>query len=132
MLRNQQKQGVGMIPIYDRDVTLVGWLAEGGHLYDVDMQWVAYAIDRNLWSVRTGSWLGPANGSSLLDRAGKVVAWSSAGGIAGSLRPLNPLPPLKPLQPLTPLKPLTPLRPLKPLDPIGGWSAMSWDRWLIQ
>ena len=121
-----------MIPIYDKNVVQVAWLCDDGHLFDLDLRWIGYVVNDNLWSARTGSWLGPILGSSLLDRAGNVVAWGSDRNVEGTTTPLRPLTPLKPLRPLTPLKPLTPLRPLKPLDPIGGWSALPWARWLSQ
>lgn len=121
-----------MKPIFSPNSELVGWNQDNKHIFDINMNWVAYIANGHVWSARTGNWLGPLIDGCALDQAGKVVAWTNSHTVRGTLRPLKPLKPLKPLQPLRPLRPLKPLMPLKPLGPLGGWSSQSWDKWINQ
>lgn len=118
-----------MTSIFDQHVNHVGWF-DGGNLFDLNLNWVAFHSSGYLFSSATLAWLGPFNNGSFLDQNGKPVAWVSGSSPSGSLKPLTPLRPLRPLTPLRPLNPLKPLRPLNPLTPLGGWSRMSWQQWL--
>lgn len=119
-----------MIPLFNAQAVLVGWLQDLTHLWDARMEWVAWINDGHVFSAATHGWCGPLNGTSGLDRQGRVVAWNPGQGPQGTLPPLQPLAPLSPLTPLRPLQPLTPLTPLAPLTPLSGWSFLSFEEWV--
>jgi len=122
-------EGKTMMPIFDREAGLVGWF-DGYHLFDLNMNWVAFLDNGNLFSSNTLAWLGPFHQGSFLDTSGKPVGWLEGSNPTGTLKPLKPLEPLRPLKPLKPLKPFKPLKPLKPLQPLGGWSDLEWEDWI--
>lgn len=118
-----------MTPIYDSNVEHVAWF-DGENVFDIDMNWIAFHHNGDVFSSSDLRWLGPLDDGSFQDQNGKVVAWLSDSSPSSSLRPLTPLRPLRPLQPLRPLRPLRALRPLRPLNPLGGWSALTWSHWI--
>ncbi len=65
-----------MEPLYDSNVDLVGWIEPGWHIWDTNMDWVAYISGGHAWSSRSGSWRCPVHETTCLDRSGQVVAWS--------------------------------------------------------
>lgn len=121
-----------MTPLFDNECNLVGWMDPGKHIFDTDMDWVAFIANGHAWSVQTENWLGEVYGLNVRDRQGRTVLWNPDQPIENSLPVLEPLQPLTPLGPLTPLTPLDPLTPLQPLEPLGGWSDLSWEEFLKQ
>lgn len=119
-----------LLPLFDKDCDLVAWINPGKSVFDLDMNWVAYIANNNLWSAKTNEWLGPISGLLCFDTRGKPVLWNPKEQVRTVATPLRPLKPLRPLTPLKPLKPLKPLRPLRPLTPLGGWSEMSYYSWI--
>ena len=65
-----------MEPLFDSDCELVGWLDPLRHIFDTDLNWVAFISVGHAWSSDSGNWLGPVPGLICLDQSGKVVAWS--------------------------------------------------------
>lgn len=118
-----------MTPIFDPHADLLGWF-DGEHVFDTELNWVAFIDDGHVFSADSLEWLGPLHEGSFLDTHGKPVAWLTGSSPSSTLAPLRPLIPLRPLTPLTPLMPLTPLKPLVPLTPLGGWSILDWSEWL--
>jgi hypothetical protein len=122
-----------MIPLFDKDPELVGWISDRfDHIFDTDMNWVAYISNGHAWSAKTGNWCGPVNGFTCLDQAGKVVAWTptqSPKGTAGAVKPVRAVRPASPVRPATPVRPA---RPVKPAAPVGGWSALKFSDWASQ
>jgi len=119
-------------PLFDKNCELVGWISPREHIFDVNLNWVAYIKKNNAWSVETGNWLGPVKGLLCYDSNGKVVAWNPKEHVVGITRPTKPPKELKPPRPLRPLKPLTPPKPLRPPVPTGGWSELTFWNWLSQ
>lgn len=133
MVPGKKPKGVGMLlPLFDKDSDLVAWIEPGKSIFDLEMNWVAYIANGNLWSAKTNKWLGPVSGLLCFDTKGKPVLWNPKEQIRAIPAPLRPLNPLRPLTPLKPLKPLKPLRPLRPLTPLGGWSALSYYSWVMR
>ena len=129
----QEQNEVGMLlPLFDKDCDLVAWIDPGKSIFDLDMNWVAYIANNNLWSAKTNEWIGPISGLLCFDAKGKPVLWNPKENVRAILPPLRPLNPLRPLTPLKPLKPLKPLRPLRPLTPLGGWSVLSYYSWIMR
>jgi hypothetical protein len=116
-------------PIFDKTANLVGWF-DSENVFDLQLNWVAFHSNGDLFSSSSLTWLGPLHEGSFLDQNGKAVAWLDGSSPSNTLKPLTPLRPLKPLQPLRPLQPLKPLKPLAPLTLLGGWSPLSWQQWL--
>ena len=75
-----------MQPLFGSNCDWVGWIS-GEHIFDTDMNWVAYLTDGHAWSAETGKWLGPVNGGMCLDTRGQVVAWTPGGSITGTATP---------------------------------------------
>lgn len=117
-----------MTPVFDRHCSLVAWF-DGQHIFDLNLNWIAFANGGNLFAASNSNWLGLLKDGSLIDRRGRPVAWVRGSSPGGTLKPLKPMKPLKPPKPLRPLLPLKPLKPLKPLTPLGGWSNLTWDDW---
>src|SRR5947208_92396 len=88
---NRVSEVVLMIALYDPEVLLVGWLEPDQHIFDTGMNWAAFISNGHAWSSQTGNWLGPIHGVNCLDRQGRVVAWSPAGPIEGTLAPITPI-----------------------------------------
>ena len=116
--------------LFDKDCDLVGWINPGEHIFDTDMDWVAFIANNHAWSAETGNWLGPVKGLLCLDTSGKPVAWNPKERVAGTSSPSKPSKALKPSKPSRPSKPSTPSRPSKPSAPSGGWSSHSFFGWL--
>jgi hypothetical protein len=79
-----------MEPLYESNVNLVGWIEPGWHIWDTNMDWVAYISGGHAWSSGSGSWCGPVNETTCLDRSGQVVAMESGECPAGTGRPARP------------------------------------------
>jgi len=121
-----------MVPMYDRNLNLsLWWDIDQGHVFDHNMNWIAFVVGGNIFSAKTGNWLGKHTGATFQDKYGRAVIWTPNLGYPESgFPPLRPLRPLKPLRPLRPLRPLMPLRPMRPLAPLGGWSYNHFTAWL--
>ena len=123
---------MSLIPLFDPNAELVGWMWPGEHIFDTDMNWAAYIGNDHAWSAETGNWLGPIKELNCLDRTGRIVAWSREGRVVGSVRPVRPVRAVRAVRPVRPVHPVHPVRPVRPVSPVGGWSAMSWVGWLSQ
>lgn len=122
-------------PLFSPDCELVGWLDLGKHIFDTDMNWVAYIVNDHAWSSKTGNWLGKINIATCLDTTGKVIAWNPDCKVRGEVSCLRPFTPFKPFAPFTPFKPFTPFTPFtpfRPATPSGGWSSLSFKEWITQ
>ena len=86
-----------MKPLFNKDCNLVGWIDPGNHIFDTNMNWVAYISNGHAWSVQNGNWLGPVNGFNCLDQTGKPVAWSPDQDIEGTMKPIRPMRPMRPM-----------------------------------
>jgi hypothetical protein len=47
-----------MIALFDSDCELVGWYDGEKHVYDPEMNWVAFVAKNHAWSSKTGECLG--------------------------------------------------------------------------
>ncbi len=120
-----------MTALFDRHSNLVGWVKDAKHIFDINMNWIAFTgSNLSVWTVRNKTWVGHLHGDNFRDINGKTAFWNPKTRLQNSLKPMKPLKPLTPLTPLKPLKPLTPLRPLQPLTPLGGWSDLDWDTFM--
>jgi hypothetical protein len=121
-----------MEPLFDENCELIGWIDPRSHIFDIDLNWVAYISRGHAWSTESGNWLGPVPGLICLDQYGCVVAWNPKEQVAGSPRP--PRPPWAPRAPKPPRppRPPQPPRPPRPPQPVGGWSDLSFRAWLSQ
>lgn len=69
-----------MISLFDQNTDLVAWLDNGArHLFDTDMNWLAYVSGGHLWSAATGNWLGPLRVQRFSTKRGDL-----SGGILGT------------------------------------------------
>ena len=121
-----------MFPLFDKDAELVGWIKPGGHIFSLEMEWLAFISNGHAWSANSGDWLGPVNGYNCLDQNGKVVAWSTGHPASGSVRPVRPVRAVRAVRPVRPVRPARPVRPVRPVTPVGGWSQMSFGQWVTQ
>lgn len=121
-----------MFALFDKDCDLVGWIEPDRHLFDADMNWVAYISGGNAWSAETGNWLGAAPGLLLRDQSGRPVAWNPKEQVTGTARPARPARAARAARPARPTRPARPARPVRPATPAGGWSPMSFWAWLAQ
>ncbi len=119
-------------PLFDKDCELVGWISPGEHIFDTNLNWVAYIKRNNAWSAETGNWLGPVRGLLCYDSSGKVVAWNPEEKITAIIRPVRPPKETMPLRPLRPLRPLMPSKPLRPTISSRDWSDLTFWNWLSQ
>lgn len=122
----------GMTPLFTPDCVLVGWIKDNSHIFGTSIEWLAFIKNGQVWSVKNRKWLGPFNGGCVLDREGKVVAFSPNMPVKGSTRPITPVSPVMPVTPVTPVRPVNPVRPVKPVTPVGGWSGLQWWTWINQ
>jgi hypothetical protein len=74
-----------MQAIIDKNCDLVGWL-NGNHLFNTNMDWIAFHTNNHFFSADNLNWLGAFNSGTLLDTNGKVVAW-----IMRPMRPMTPM-----------------------------------------
>ncbi len=121
-----------MEALFDRYSGPVGWMEHGTHIFDLEMNWVAFVFEHHAWSVATGHWLGPVMGTTCFDREGRVVAWHYADALYRVAYPTQPRKPIRPLAPRKPQKPIRYARPARPIDPPGGWSKLGWLGWIAQ
>lgn len=120
-------------PLFDKNANFVGWLVDRTDVFDKNLNWVAYIFNDFIWSVKTQNWIGELKGTNLLDRDGKIVAWSTNGPVIGGLDYAEaPLDIGLPLPPLTPLIFDVPLAPDEAPEPIGEWSKLTFNQWLNQ
>ncbi len=47
-----------MTPLFDQNCDLAAWFEPGRHIFDPDMNWVAFEANGHIWSAATGNWLG--------------------------------------------------------------------------
>ena len=121
-----------MYPLFNKDCDLVGWIDPMSHIFDTEMNWVAYLAGGHAWSSETGNWLGPVPGLICLDQSGHVVAWNPEEKIAGTARPARPARAARVARPARPARPANPARPARPATPAGGWAEISFWAWLSQ
>ncbi|MEG0641175.1 MAG: hypothetical protein RR515_01135 [Clostridium sp.] len=125
--------GPGMVPLYDKKANFVGWLVDSSNVFNEDLEWVAYVYYNYVWSVKTGRWIGQLRGTNLLDRDGRIVAWSTSGPVVGGLGlvegPINIGPASIPVPPIISE---VPLHPDQAPEPAGEWSKLTFDQWLNQ
>ena len=86
------KKGAKMLlPLFDKDCDLVAWIDPGKSVFDLDMNWVAYVANNNLWSAKTNEWLGPISGLLCFDTRGKPVLWNPKERVRTVSAPARPL-----------------------------------------
>ena len=112
-----------MEPLFDENCELVGWMDPMRHIFDTDLNWVAYVSGGQAWSTETGNWCGPVPGLIYLNQSGRVVAWNPKERIADTARPARPA---------RAARAARPARPARPTCPAGGWSDHSFWVWLSQ
>jgi len=39
--------------LFDKDCNLVAWIEPGKHIFDVEMNWIAYIANGHAWSAKT-------------------------------------------------------------------------------
>ncbi|MBU3142880.1 4-fold beta flower protein [Clostridium sp. CF012] len=122
-----------MDPLYDKNANFVGWLLEDRNVFNKDLKWVAYSYNNFVWATKTRVWIGELKGTNLLDRDGRIVAWSTSGPVVGGLgfteAPLDIGPPILPAVPIIDDVPLNPgFAP----EPAGEWSKLTFNQWLNQ
>lgn len=118
-----------MKPVFDYAARLVGWF-DGRHIFNANMQWVAFTETGKCFSAESLKWLGQFAGGSLIDLFGRPVAWTLGTSPTGAGQCIPPKKPLRPIRPLPPVRPITPVTPLVPAVPAGGWSTLSFHQWL--
>jgi hypothetical protein len=121
-----------LFALFDKDCDLVGWINPGNHIFNTDMDWVAYLANGHSWSANSGNWLGPVKGLLCQDQDGRPVAWNPKEAVSGSPRPARPARAARAARPARPARPATPARPARPATPAGGWSPHSFYAWLAQ
>jgi 4-fold beta-flower domain-containing protein len=78
-----------MTPIFDQDCDLVGWF-DGEHVFDLDLEWVAFYRNGHLFSSSALSWLGPFHNGSLLDPEWKASCLARGDLLQARSDPLHP------------------------------------------
>lgn len=121
-----------MEPLFDKDSELVGWIDSSLHIFDSDLNWVAYINSGHAWSVVNDSWCGPVSGFLCLDQEGRVVAWNTKDSITDGDKPVRPRYAMRPDTPEKPAVPEVPAKPIIPLRPDGGWSELGFSAWYGQ
>lgn len=121
-----------MEPLFNKDSELVGWMDSSLHIFDTNLNWVAYIYGGHAWSVIDDNWCGTVSGLICLDQEGHTVAWSTKDSITDGEKPVKPSRVVRPSSPVKPEQPLSPLKPIIPLRPDGGWSELSFNRWYSQ
>ncbi|THV31193.1 4-fold beta flower protein [Rhizobium rosettiformans] len=119
-----------MFALFNRNCELVGWIEPDEHIFDTDMNWVAYLSGGHGWSAATGNWLGPVDGLLCLDRSGRPVAWNPEERVEGTARPGRPSRAARAARPGRPARPARPSRPSRPATPAGGWSSETFSDWI--
>jgi len=121
-----------LYPLFDKDCDLVAWITPNAHIFDTDMNWIAYIQNGNAWSSESGNWLGPVNGLLCLNQAGQPIAWNPKEPVKGTSRPSRPSRASRPSRPSHPSRPSSPSRPSRPSTPSGGWASESFLTWFSQ
>lgn len=122
-----------MIALFNKNSELVGWMKDThDHIFDTDMNWIAYIRNGHAWSANSGNWIGPINGTNCLDKNGKVVAWNPSQTVKGSVRSVRPVRAVRSIRPIRPVRPVRPIRPIRPVTPVGGWSNQTFIQWISQ
>jgi len=121
-----------MYSLFDKDCDLVGWIDPNRHIFDTNMNWVAYISGGHAWLAATANWLGPVRGLLCYDTNGRVVAWNPKEHVIGIPRPPRPARAARAARPARPTRPARPPRPARPATPSGGWSYLSFFSWIGQ
>jgi len=124
---------ITMDPLYNKKGKFVGWLLEHSNVFNKDLKWVAYAYNNYIWAKESRIWIGALRGTNLLDRAGRIVAWSTSGPVVGSLGFIKP--PIDIGPPIlldVPIIHKVPLNPGYAPEPQGEWSKLTFAQWLNQ
>lgn len=121
-----------MEPLFNKDLALVGWLHLEHHIYDTQMNCVAYVSNNHVWSSTTNQWLGVIQGFTCFDPLGKPIAWNPKEFPSGIAKPREPRKTTKIKPKEKPYQPKIPQTPKSPFRPMGGWSRMTWEEWLNQ
>lgn len=121
-----------LFPLFDKDCEHIGWIDPGKHIFDTDMNWVAFIINNNAWSVESGNWLGPVQGIVCYDTNGKVIFWNPKEKLTGTVQAPRPSRQMAPAKPPTAERPADPAKPKKPKSPKDIWSDLSFWGWLSQ
>lgn len=122
-----------MDPLYDKKAKFVGWLIEHSNVFNKDLKWVAYINSNYVWSKKTRIWIGGLKGTNLLDRDGRIVAWSISGPVVGGLEIIKaPLDIGPPFLTVVPIIHEFPLKPEYAPEPAGEWSKLTFIQWLNQ
>ncbi len=82
-----------MTPIFDRSALQVGWF-DGENVFDLNLNWIAFSRNGNVFSAPDLFWLGPLREGSFIDQRGRPVGWLKGSSPSGSLKPMKPLTPL--------------------------------------
>jgi hypothetical protein len=109
-----------MYPLFDQTCNLKGWLKPNEHIFDENMNWIAYISNNRVWSSDSGNWIGPNNGLLCLDTSGRAILWNLQGEIYSTSRPSRPS------------RASRASRPTRPSRPSGVWSNLSFEEWLAQ
>lgn len=83
-----------MNSLFDKNCNLVGWVKNYRYIFDTKMNWIAFIVNKNVFSVKTINWLGTINKYNCLDKQGEVVAWDLKHRIQGAPKPFKPRKPL--------------------------------------
>jgi len=121
-----------LLPLFDKDCEHAGWLDPGKYIYDADMNFIAFIINSNAWSVETGNWLGPVQGLLCYDTNGKLMFWNPKEKITGTVKAPRPSRQILSTKPQTPAKPAEPAKPTPPKCNANVWSDLSLWGWLSQ
>jgi hypothetical protein len=119
-------------PLFDLHSNMVGWILPGRHVFDRQMNWVAYLSEGHAWSVATGNWIGEVPGLVCLDREGRVVASAPGQSPDAGASPRRPPRKARVPRPPEPSRPPNPPRPPMGPTPPGGWSRLRFSDWAGQ
>lgn len=132
-LQIKQKGAISVLkPLFDKNCEFIGWIEPEKHIFNQDMDWVAYISDSNAWSAVTGNWIGSVHDSVCLDTSGKIIAWSTGTNVRSISRPSRPNRAVSAPKPPRPERPEAPEKPEKPEVPADEWSSWSIGQWLHQ
>ena len=122
-----------MDPLYDKKANFVGWLLEHSNVFNKDLKWVAYINSNYVWAKKTRIWIGGLRGTNLLDRDGRIVAWSISGPVVGGIEIIKaPLDIGPPFLSVVPIIHEFPFNPGYAPEPAGEWSKLTFTQWLNQ
>ncbi|PEI77401.1 4-fold beta flower protein [Bacillus wiedmannii] len=119
-----------MKPLYTKNCDLVAWLNdEKRHIFDRNMNWIAFVSGSNVFSAQDAKWLGPIRNITLFDTNGRAILWNPNSPIGSMGTPITPYKPYIPNKPYKPYKPYTPRIPHTPRTPMNGWSPLTFSEW---